>query len=127
MRKIIRGSNPGTPRVLPGNEGVMIKAKPRIQTEISHMPRILYECRLRAAGRFAVKMKILRNVSIENAHGTQTVCRDVKAQIFPNRREPSLESGFQFMLAIMRRNASGNIPFAKAAVLRRLDRCRQVV
>src|SRR5437660_6822682 len=127
MRKIIRGTNPRAPRVLAGNEGVVIKPKPPIQTEISHMPRILYECRLRAAGRFAIKMKILRNVSIENAHGTQTVRRDMKAQIFPNRREPSLDSGFQFMLAILRRNASGNIPFAKAAVLGRPDRSRQVV
>src|SRR5438132_6582858 len=103
MRNIIGGTNPGAPRVLPGNEGVVIKPKPRIQTEISHMPRILYECRLGAAGRFTIKMKILWNVLIENANGAQTVRRDMKAEIFANRREPSLESGFQFMPAVMRR------------------------
>src|SRR5438093_10056612 len=127
MWNFIRGTNTRTPCVFLGNQAVMIKPDTGVDAEISNVPCVLHECRLRAPGRLIVEMKILGNVAIENANGTQPIRDNVKVQILPDRREPALHTSFQLMLTVVCRKAAGHIPFSKAAVLRRPDWCGQCI
>src|SRR5438874_2885915 len=103
------------------DEPIVIEAQSQVEIEIPHTPCILNKRRLRAAGRAAGEMKVLRNIAIEDTHGSQAVRRDVIRKMLMNGGKPTLGPALQLMFSIMGRNAARDVGLMKPPVLTGLN------
>ena len=67
---------------------------------------------------------LLRNIAIEDTHGSQAIRRDVIHKILMNGGEPTLGPALQLMSSIMGRNAARHVGLMKPPVLTGLNRSR---